>query len=142
MLRKINLAALCFAVALFFACTLATRAQDSSAQQSTAEAHSGMHQGQHMSRLEWMSKELNLTEDQKTKLKPVLEDENKQMQSLHSDTTLTAEQKRDKMKDLRQNTDSQINQILTPDQQKKYEELKSQQKMHHEAKPDESKPQS
>lgn len=142
MLRKINLAALCFTVALFFACTLATRAQDSSAQQSTADAHSGMHQGQHMNRLEWMSKELNLTDDQKAKLKPILADESKQMQSMHDDTSLTQDQKRDKMKELHQNTDSQINEILTPDQQKKYADLKAQQKMHHEAKPDESKPQS
>lgn len=142
MLRKIGFATLCFAVPLFFASSLTTRAQDSSAQQSTAQAQGGMHQGQHMSRLEWMSKELNLTDDQKAKLKPVLADESKQMQGVRNDTTLTEEQKRDKMKELHQSTDTQINDILTPDQQKKYEDLKSQQKMHHEAKPDESKPQS
>ena len=143
MLRIIKFATLCLAVPLFFAFSLATRA-GTGTQQSDPQMQSqnGMHQGMHTSRLEWLSKELSLTDEQKAKIKPILSDEAKQMQSLKEDTSLTADQKHDKMKEMHQNTDSQINDILTPDQQKKYADLKAQQKMHHEAKPDESKPQS
>jgi periplasmic protein CpxP/Spy len=140
MLRSIKVAGLCLAVPLFFGYSLTTRAQDTGSQ-STAQSQT-MHQGQHESRLEWMTKQLNLTDDQQAKIKPVLADEMKQMKSVRDDTTLTQDQKRDKMKEIHQNTDSQINDVLTPDQQKKYADLKAQQKMHHEAKPDESKPQS
>lgn len=139
MLRKIQFAALFLAVPLFFGYSVSTRAQDSGSQ-ATAQSQT-MHQGQHESRLEWMTKELNLTDDQQAKMKPVLADEMKQMKSVRDDTTLTQDQKRDKMKEIHQSTDSQVNDILTPDQQKKYADLKAQQKTHHEAKPDESKPQ-
>jgi periplasmic protein CpxP/Spy len=144
MLKSIKFGAPIVAVLVFFGLSLVTRAQDTSAQQSSAQAESqnGMHQGQHASRLEWMSKELNLTDDQKAKLKPILADEGKQMQSVKEDTTLSQDQKRDKMKEIRQKTDSQVNDILTPDQQKKYADLKAeqQQKMRQQ-KQEESKPQ-
>jgi periplasmic protein CpxP/Spy len=144
MLKSIKFGAPIVAVLVFFGLSLVTRAQDTSAQQSSAQAESqsAMHQGQHESRLEWMTKELNLTEDQQAKLKPILADEAKQMHSVKEDTTLTQDQKRDKMKEIRQKTDSQVNDILTPDQQKKYADLKAeqQQKMRQQ-KQEESKPQ-
>ena len=99
-----------------------------------------MHQGQRTGQLEWLSKQLNLTDDQKAKLKPILEDQSKQMKATREDTTLTQDQKREKMKQVHESTHSQINDILTPEQQKKFAELKEQQKAHHEEnKPGESK---
>jgi periplasmic protein CpxP/Spy len=143
MLKSIRVAAPYFAALLFFACSLATRAQDTGTQQSNPQAQGqAMHQGQHASRLEWLSKELNLTDEQKTKLKPILEDEGKQMHALRDDTSLTQDQKHEKMKQLHETTDSKINDILTPDQQKKFADLKAQQKAHHEGmKPEEKQPQ-
>jgi Spy/CpxP family protein refolding chaperone len=61
------------------------------------------------------------------------------MKMMREDTTLTQEQKRDKMKQLHETTHSQINDILTPEQQKKFAELKEQQKAHHEGNQPESK---
>jgi periplasmic protein CpxP/Spy len=142
MLRKIKLGALCFAVLLFFGYSLAARAQDTGTQQSNpqAQAQTGMHQGQHGSRLEWLSKELNLTDDQKAKVKPILEDEGKQMKAAREDTSLSQDQKRDKMKQIHETTNSQINDILTPDQQKKFAQLNAQHKAHPEGtKPGEPK---
>jgi periplasmic protein CpxP/Spy len=143
MLKSIKFGAPIVAVLVFFGYSLVTRAQDTSAQQSStqAESQNGMHQGQHASRLDWMSKELNLTDDQKAKLKPVLAEEGKKMQSVKEDTTLSQDQKRDKMKEIHQNTDSQINDVLTPDQQKKYADMKAQQQKMHQQKQEESKPQ-
>jgi Spy/CpxP family protein refolding chaperone len=76
------------------------------------------------SRLEEMSKQLNLTDDQKEKLKPILQDEAKQLQAVQNDTALSHDQKMAKSKEIRQAHKSQINGVLTPDQQKKWEEMK------------------
>jgi periplasmic protein CpxP/Spy len=82
------------------------------------------------SRMEEMSKQLNLTDDQKAKLKPILQDEAQQMKGAHEDTSLTHEQKKAKMKEIREAHKSQVDQILTPDQQKKWEEMKKAKEQH------------
>ena len=144
MLRKAKFGAPCLAMLLFLGGSLAARARGTRTQESNpqAQSQSGMHQGQHASRLEWLSKELNLSEDQKTKLKPILADEGKQMQAVKEDTSLSQEQKHEKMKQIHETTSTQINDILTPEQQKKFAEMKAQHKAHSEGtKPEEPKPQ-
>jgi Spy/CpxP family protein refolding chaperone len=133
-------AALFFAAALFFVFSVTTRAQDAGTQQTNphTQTETGMHH-QSGNQLEWLTKELNLTAEQQAKVKPILEDQNKQMKTMREDTTLTQEQKREKMKQLHESTHSQINDILTPEQQKKFAELKEQQKAHHETNQPESK---
>jgi protein CpxP len=86
------------------------------------------------SRLEEMSKQLNLTDDQKAKLKPVLQDEAQQLQAVHNDTSLSHDQKMAKVKEIREAHKPQINNVLTPDQQKKWEEMKKKAKEQREKK--------
>lgn len=76
-------------------------------------------------RLQRMTQALDLTEDQQQKIRPILENESTQMQSLRSDTSLSQEDRMAKMKQMRETTSSQINPILNPDQQKKYAEMMS-----------------
>jgi Spy/CpxP family protein refolding chaperone len=76
-------------------------------------------------RLQRMSQALELTGDQQEKIKPILESESSQMQELRADTSLSQEDRMAKMKQIRENTASQINPILTADQQKKYAEMMS-----------------
>jgi Spy/CpxP family protein refolding chaperone len=76
-------------------------------------------------RLQRMTQALNLTDDQQAKIKPILENESTEMQGLRSDTSLSQEDRMAKMKQIRENTKSQINPILTPDQQKQYAEMMS-----------------
>lgn len=73
--------------------------------------------------LQHMSETLNLTDDQKTKIKPILEDSSKQKQQLRGDTSLSQEDKRAKMQQIHESTMSQIKPILTSDQQKKLESM-------------------
>jgi len=75
-------------------------------------------------RLQKLSSELNLTDDQKTQLKPVLQGEYKQLKAVHDDSSLSPDQKQAKMTEIHDGAKSQINSILTPDQQKKLAELK------------------
>jgi periplasmic protein CpxP/Spy len=75
-------------------------------------------------KLQQLATELNLTEDQKTQLKPILQGEFKQLKAVHDDTSLGADQKEAKMKEIHEGAKSQINSILTPEQQKKLAAMK------------------
>ncbi len=77
-------------------------------------------------RMNMLSKRLNLTDDQKGKIKPLLENELKQAQELRQDTSLSRPQKRAKFLELRKSTNSQIRALLNTDQQKKFDEWQEQ----------------
>ena len=80
--------------------------------------------------LEHMSQELSLTDDQKAKLKPILEDQAKQMQELRKDTSSSDQDRHAKMKQIHESTMSQVRPILNADQQKKLEEMMSRRSEH------------
>lgn len=70
-------------------------------------------------RLKRASKRLNLTDDQKEKIGPIFQDEEKQMTEVQGDSTLTTEQKRKKTRQIRLASRSQVDAILTPEQKEK-----------------------
>jgi Spy/CpxP family protein refolding chaperone len=76
-------------------------------------------------RLQRMTQQLNLTADQQEKIKPILENESTQMQTLRADSSLSQEDRMAKMKQIRESSSSQINPILNADQQTKYAEMMS-----------------
>ena len=78
-----------------------------------------------------MTQELNLTADQQAKIKPIFASEHSQMRALKKDTSLTAQQRREKMKEIRQTADSQIKQVLTADQQTKWQQLRAEKRAAH-----------
>ena len=65
---------------------------------------------------------LNLTDDQKAKVKDIFADAKTKREAVSSDTSLSDEQKKAKMKELRESTLAKVNGVLTPEQQT---ELKS-----------------
>jgi len=78
-------------------------------------------------RLQRMAQQLNLTEAQQQQIKPILENESKQMQALRDDTSLSQDDRRAKMMQIRQTSASQIKPILNADQQKQFDEMMSRQ---------------
>ena len=72
-------------------------------------------------RLEQLDKQLQLTADQKTKLKTYFEGERKKMQDMRADTSLTREQRQEKMKAVREDLNKEMKTVLTPDQFTKWE---------------------
>jgi protein CpxP len=60
---------------------------------------------------------LNLTDDQKAKVKDIFADAKTKRQTVSSDTSLSDDQKKAKMKELRAGTLAKLNEVLTPDQQ-------------------------
>ena len=72
---------------------------------------------------ERMAKELGLTADQQTKMKAIMEEQRTAGEAIRADTSLSREQKREKMAQLWQDSKAKRMAILTPDQQKKAEEF-------------------
>jgi Spy/CpxP family protein refolding chaperone len=83
-------------------------------------------------RLDRMSKELNLTQEQKDKIRPLLEEQNKQMGELRNNTSLTPEQKRDKARVTMVETREKIVAVLTPEQKQKLVQHMNQMRQQHE----------
>lgn len=75
--------------------------------------------------------QLNLNADQKTQMKALHQDMKQQRDSIMNDQTLTADQKKQKMKELRKAQSEKMNSILTPDQQAKMKELRKQKMKNH-----------
>jgi len=60
---------------------------------------------------------LNLTDDQKPKVKDIFADAKAKRQSIWNDSSLTDDQKKAKMKELHAGIMAKLNEVLTPDQQ-------------------------
>jgi periplasmic protein CpxP/Spy len=76
-------------------------------------------------RLERMSTELKLTDEQKPKVKAVLEDSSKKMQGLRD---LPQDERRTKMQEIRTEENKKFKEILTPDQAEKYKKMQEEMK--------------
>ncbi|MGC2112170.1 MAG: hypothetical protein WA655_21810 [Candidatus Korobacteraceae bacterium] len=76
-------------------------------------------------RLQRLTQTLDLTADQQQKIRPILENETQQMDTLRGDASIPRDQRWDKAKAIMDNTKSQIKPLLNPDQQKKYDEITS-----------------
>ena len=134
-MKKLNLILSITAMLIFGATAFAAAPQDAqssqqpSAQSKTGHGHgAGEGQGRGMgmnpdAMLEHMSKELNLTDDQKTKIKPILEDMQKKMGDLRKDTSLAQEDRRAKMKEIRDGVSAKFKEILTAEQFAKWEKM-------------------
>ncbi|HEV2691828.1 MAG TPA: hypothetical protein VG347_02930 [Verrucomicrobiae bacterium] len=72
---------------------------------------------------EGLTKALDLTDDQKTKVKPILEDMQKQGADIRKDTSLAPEDRRAKMKEIRDAAGAKLKEILTPEQYAKWEKM-------------------
>ena len=75
----------------------------------------------------WLTESVNLTPDQQNKLRPILQGEVSQMSAVNSDSTLTPEQKQQKMVDIRRAAGPQIQSVLTPEQQQKLTQMRQSQ---------------
>ncbi|HWF18544.1 MAG TPA: hypothetical protein VG754_04725 [Verrucomicrobiae bacterium] len=69
---------------------------------------------------------LDLTADQKEKVKPIVEDQGKQMRALFQDNSLSQEDRQAKRKSIMDATDAKLKDILTPDQFTKYQDMRKQ----------------
>jgi protein CpxP len=100
---------------------------DNNAQQSPpAGEHRGGHHMDPAKRTEMLTKHLQLTSDQQAKVLDIFKSEQSQMEGLHSDSSLSQDDRRSKMMEIRKTTNDQVRALLDPDQQKKWDTMQSQ----------------
>ena len=75
-------------------------------------------------RLKMLERQLNLTADQSTAIKAIFDDERTKMEAARSaDQSLSPEDRRAKMRTMREAENTKIEALLTPDQKTKYEDM-------------------
>lgn len=88
-------------------------------------APNGKHRrGEIEARLENLSKQLNLTDEQKRKIRPALKHEMERIARVQSNSSLSQVQERRRIAMIRADTRDRISEILTPDQRKQWEAMR------------------
>jgi periplasmic protein CpxP/Spy len=114
-------------LALIFGLSFSTRAQQGGAASTPppTSAPSGAAQGGHGAGGNAMDADtpendpaLNLTDDQKEKIQAIRVDVKEQLKALKKDTSMTDEQRQQKMKQIKMETRKQVWAVMTPEQQK------------------------
>lgn len=123
---KINLIAFA-ALSLLVALTPLSRAQETPGQDAARPERPARSAGERRggaagaNQLERIAERLKLTDEQKTKLQPILREEAAKLRELRQDTTLAGEERRTKVREVREQFLAKMKPILSTQQ---FEELK------------------
>lgn len=106
------------------------QSNDGNAPQSAQGGEQGEHGWGHgrpdpAKRTEMLTKQLKLTSDQQPKVLDILKSEQSDMEKLRSDSSLSQDDRRSKMMDIRKSSNDQIRALLDSDQQKKWDKMQS-----------------
>jgi Spy/CpxP family protein refolding chaperone len=82
-------------------------------------------QGEFASRLQDITAQLGLTEEQKAKIAPILQQEAADLRALKADASLRRLQRLRQFREINQKASDQIRALLTPEQQPRYDELRA-----------------
>ena len=74
--------------------------------------------------LDKMAEDLGLSDDQKTKVQAAINEQREKMQALRNDTSLSQDDRRAKMKEMRDTMNEKMKTILTAEQYIKWEEMR------------------
>ena len=108
----------CFAIAAALTLpVLAAKASTAARVSQAAEQKKMMHD-----KLQETVNELNLSDDQKSKIKDVFTDAKSKREAIFNDSSLTDDQKKAKMKELHTGTMAKVNEVLTPEQRTQLKE--------------------
>jgi Spy/CpxP family protein refolding chaperone len=92
-----------------------------------AQGNGGWHHGppDPAQRTQELTKKLNLTSDQQTKVQGIFQSEHSQMESLRQDSSLSQQDRHAKMMEIHKGTDAQVRALLDSTQQKKWDEMQA-----------------
>jgi protein CpxP len=110
-------------------------AQDASSQQQPTTAPP-MHGPRHQmaspdAQLARLTKKLNLTSDQQTQIKPLLENQQQQIMQVHQDQSLSRQDRMTKVQSIHEDTKGKIEAVLNDDQKQKYEAMEQKMQERH-----------
>jgi len=105
--------------------TFAQTTESQAAPSATQQQAQGKHWHHHHNRMAHMAKQLNLSQDQQNQLKPIFQAQHQQAKAIKSDTSLTPDQKKEKFQALRQDTMAKVNNVLTPEQQQEWQQIRA-----------------
>jgi protein CpxP len=125
-MRK-SLCSLVLTGALAIAGSAAFAQSDAPAHQPLAAAPGGRHGMSVDDQLARMTKELNLTPDQATQIKPILTDRMQQMQALRQDQSTSQADKMAKMKSIRDDSNTKIEVVLNDTQKQQFAAMQAKQ---------------
>ena len=116
-----------FAICLLGVAVWAQQTPPAQGDNSQAPAgHGKMGHGQGMNadeHLQMLAQKLNLTDDQKAKIKPILEQHMQERQSIMKDQSLSQAEKHSKIQASMESAHTKIDPILTDDQKKQFAEM-------------------
>ncbi len=128
-MKTLNKLSLLGVVALaLLTCNASAQNAPSSAQASEAGGKCGK-AGKHGKKSPM--KKLNLTDDQKAKVGPILQKAREDAKAVKSNDSLTPEQKKQQISAIRENKDQQLQTVLTPEQYQQLQEIKANRKDKH-----------
>lgn len=120
--------ALLLALGSLVAWAPAAFAQDKKADTSDAKpkAPAGAQAGQRQDRMKQMAQQLELTEEQQKQVKAILKEEADKIKPLREDGDLSTEDRRAKMKEIRDGTAEKLKKVLKPEQYEKWQKARAQ----------------
>jgi len=117
-----------FAVLALCLAIPATRAQEAGTPPPPPPPPKGEHaehqKSPHGDGLRYLTEKLTLTVEQQAKIKPILDERKKAMEALRADSTLDKDAKWAKTAEIFKSHQAQIRALLTPEQQKIFDELR------------------
>ena len=129
-MKRLTLASLSLAFCLV---AIPVLAQES----APTAAPAGRGQGQHMDpqeQLQKLTKRLQLTADQQSKIGAILQDRQQQVQSIRGDSSLKPMDKRAKLQSLMESTQGSISAVLTDQQRQRWSDMREKMMERREAK--------
>jgi periplasmic protein CpxP/Spy len=106
-----------------FAADMAVRAQDASNTPPAGARPPGGPGARGRMNFDNIAKELALNDEQKTKAKPVFEEMQQKMTDLRKDTSLSQDDRRAKMKEIRDDSNKKLKDIFTTEQFDKWQKM-------------------
>jgi protein CpxP len=103
--------------------TGAAVAQDNAQPQDQGQQGHGPRRMNPDRQLEHMTKELGLSADQQSQIKPLLVDRQQKVEALFQDQSVSGEDRRAKMQSIRQETQGKIEAVLNDQQKQKFEAM-------------------
>jgi periplasmic protein CpxP/Spy len=92
--------------------------------------HGGPHRMDPDRQLKHLTKELDLTADQQTQIKPILAARDQQAQQLFSDQSMAPQDRHSKMKAIQEDSNAKIEAVLNGTQKQKFEQMQAEMEAH------------